>query len=85
MEKSRKRSEILPPQPAHERGAGERPGAWLFTMLPARWRPGGETWEMVTAVLEATESSGWFSTVVSLPLSSKVPLIRILMSMILLA
>lgn len=40
MEKSRKRSEILPPQPAHERGAGERPGAWLFTMLPAR-RPRG--------------------------------------------
>jgi hypothetical protein len=33
MEKSRKRSEIFPPQPAHTLELGGRLEAWLFTIL----------------------------------------------------
>ena len=33
MEKSRKRSAIFPPHPAHDLGVDGTPDAWLFTML----------------------------------------------------
>lgn len=35
MEKSRNRSAIFPPHPAHDLGGGGTPAAWLFTMLPS--------------------------------------------------